>query len=69
MVVISRMEEIEKDVKEVSIKLKSKLNELKNLYKESQCYKAFLKDKKLDEEYLEFRKDFYKNRKWKEYER
>ncbi len=65
MIAISRMEEIEKDVKEVSIKLKSKLNELKNLYKESQCYKAFLRAKNLDDEYLEFRKEFYKNRKWK----
>ena len=65
MVAISRMEEIEKDVKEVSIKLKSKLNELKNLYKEKQCFKAFLKDKKLDDEYLTFRNEFYRNRKWK----
>ncbi len=64
---ISRMEEIEKDVRDVSTKLKVKLNELKNLYKENQCYKEFLKDKKLDEEYLEFRKEFYRNRKWKQY--
>ncbi len=62
------MEEIERDVRDISVKFRSKLNELKNLYKEAQCYKAFLRAKKLDEEYLEFRKEFYRNREWRYHE-
>ena len=56
---------VDEEIHDLQEKFKCKLNYLKNIHKENKCYKAFLRTKKLDEEYLEFRKEFYRNREWR----
>ncbi len=56
---------IENEIKEVEALLNEKFSQLLNLYKEKRALEEFIKDKKLTDEYTEWRKVFYQNRRWK----
>ena len=56
---------IENEIKEIESLLTEKLNQLLNLYKEKRALEEFIKEKNLSDEFLEYRKTFYKNRGWK----
>ena len=56
---------IEKDWNYLKDILINRFNELKNLVRENQCCKEFIKDRKLSEEYEKYRIEFYQQRKWK----
>jgi len=56
---------IENEVKEIEFLLNEKLNQLLNLFKEKRALEEFIKEKSLSDEFSEWRKDFYQNRKWK----
>ena len=62
---MSVKESVEEDLHKLQKKVKDKFNELKNLYKEVKCYRNFIKDKKLNDEFELYRNEFYALRKWK----
>lgn len=43
-------------------KIRDKLNELKNIHKEIKCLKEFIRFKRLDDEYYNFRIEFFKQK-------
>jgi len=56
---------IENEIKELENLLNEKLSQLLSLYKEKRALEEFIKEKSLSDEFSEWRKDFYQNRKWK----
>ncbi len=56
---------IEQDLHYLQEKIKSRLNQLRNLYKENMCYQSFILHKKIEEEYLIWRQQYYQDRKWR----
>lgn len=56
---------IDDEIKKLHDEIKHRLNELKNLYRESRCQKDFIKDRKMENEYEQWRKTYYNNRTWK----
>ncbi len=56
---------IEDEIKELENLLNKKLSQLLNLYKEKRALEEFIKEKNLSDEFSEWRKIFYQNRRWK----
>ena len=46
-------------------RIKTKLHELRNIRRESECLKQFITDKKMSEEYYRYRIEYYKRKQYK----
>lgn len=54
----------ENQLKDLNKKVKHKLNELRNLYRENCCLKDFIKNEKLIEDYEKWRVEYFQRHKW-----